>query len=42
MRRSAGSALTGGLFAAFIGIICMIGILMNSQSSGAGGGQGGA
>ena len=31
LRRNAGSALTGGLFAAFIGLICMLGIYMNNQ-----------
>ena len=30
LRRNAGSALTGGLFAAFIGLICMLGIYMNN------------
>lgn len=33
MRRNAGSALTGGLFAAFIGLICMLGIYMNNQGT---------
>ncbi len=37
LRRNAGSALTGGLFAAFIGLICMLGIYMNNNPHQAGG-----